>query len=88
MRIIIRFLHQSSTFKLIIHPLVTLHCCSPSTRSYLARRPSGLQEALVDGVLEERLVLVGRGGVPAASAVPVVARHLEHGRAHLEEGRG
>lgn len=52
--------------------------------SHLASDPVRLQEALMDGVLQQLLVVVGHWCVSAASATVVIGRHLEHWRRHLE----
>lgn len=46
--------------------------------SHLAPDPVRLQQALVDGVLQKILVVVGHGYVSAAPSTVVTGRHLEH----------
>lgn len=50
----------------------------------LAGNSARLQETLMDGVLQELLVVVGHGCVSAASSPVVTGRHLKHCRAHLK----
>lgn len=52
--------------------------------SHLALDPLRLQQALVDGVLQQLLVVVGHGCVSAASSAVVIGRHLENWWRHLE----
>lgn len=51
----------------------------------LARAGVGLQEALMDGVLQKLLLVVGLGCMSAASSAMITGGHLKHGRTNLKQ---